>query len=101
MAQLVAKRSCPMRTIHGRMRFLGSLLLAAAILLSFLTPNSVADAAGNLTLVQIIDTSKWNPSSPDPSGITYWPARNRLVVVDGEVEEMSIFKGANLFVSTL
>jgi hypothetical protein len=83
------------------MRFFGSLLLAAAILLSFLTPNSVAGAAGDPTLVQIIDTSQWNPPSPDPSGITYWPARNHLVVVDGEVEEMPIFAGANVFQATL
>jgi hypothetical protein len=89
--------------IHRRRQLIASPLVVAAILLVSLAliPAAPAAAANTIVLVNTIDTSKWNPSSPDPSGITYWPARNRLVVVDGEVEEMSIFKGANLFVSTL
>jgi hypothetical protein len=52
------------------------------------------------TLVATIATSSWRPASPDPSGITYWPARDRLVVIDGEVDEMPIYAGANLFLAT-
>jgi len=52
-------------------------------------------------LVQIIDTSKFSPPSPDPAGITYLPSNNRLLVSDSEVNEMSIFTGVNLFKVTL
>ncbi|MBD2355861.1 carboxypeptidase regulatory-like domain-containing protein [Tolypothrix sp. FACHB-123] len=51
----------------------------------------------NLTLRRTIDTSRFSPASPDPSGIAYDPYTNRLVIVDGEVEEMSIFQGSNVF----
>lgn len=49
------------------------------------------------TIVQTIDTSLLDPPSPDPSGITYFPETDRLEVSDAEVEEMSIFKGVNLY----
>ncbi len=52
------------------------------------------------TLVNIIETSTWNPPSPDPSGVDYWPARQSLLIDDSEVEEMSIFEGKNVFEST-
>jgi DNA-binding beta-propeller fold protein YncE len=51
------------------------------------------------TLVRTVDTSNaaWNPSSPDPAGITYWPLIGRLLVVDSEVEEMPPYwAGANV-----
>jgi uncharacterized protein YjiK len=49
------------------------------------------------TLVQTIQTSQLTPPSPDPAGITYMSATDRLVVGDSEVEEMTMFKGVNLF----
>ena len=49
------------------------------------------------TVVQTIQTSQFTPPSPDPAGITYIPALDRLEVTDSEVEEMTIFQGANLF----
>jgi hypothetical protein len=49
------------------------------------------------TLVRTTNTSGFNPPSPDPSGITYLPASGRLLISDGEVEEMSIWAGKNLF----
>src|SRR6201988_1825802 len=52
------------------------------------------------TLVNIIETSTWNPPSPDPSGVDYWSARQHLLVDDSEVEEMSIYKGKNVYEST-
>jgi uncharacterized protein YjiK len=54
--------------------------------------------------VNVFDTSKnsWSPSSPDPSGITYWPRTGRLLIVDSEVEEMpNYFTGKNVFDATL
>jgi DNA-binding beta-propeller fold protein YncE len=56
-----------------------------------------------VSLVNTIDTSKasWDPSSPDPSGLAYWPAANRLLISDSEVEEdHPDFKGVNVFFST-
>jgi uncharacterized protein YjiK len=47
------------------------------------TSTPVVDAQ----LVQMIDTSQWVPASPDPSGVTYLPASDRLTVVDSEVNE--------------
>ena len=52
------------------------------------------------TLVNLIQTSQWNPPSPDPSGVDYWPARQSLLIDDSEVEEMSIYDGKNVFEST-
>ena len=54
------------------------------------------------SLVQVIDTSAWNPASPDPSGIEYLPGPDRLEVVDSEVEETTGagYHGVNLWQST-
>lgn len=58
-------------------------------------------AASPISLVNTINTNTWNPPSPDPGGIDYNDARGGLSVSDGEVEEMSIFKGKNVFNSSL
>ncbi len=54
------------------------------------------------TLVHTIDTSNaaWNPSSPDPSGIDYWPLTGNLLISDSEVDEMPIFTGKNVYQTT-
>jgi hypothetical protein len=52
------------------------------------------------THVQTIDTSLYGPPSPDPAGITYVAAQDRFVISDSEVDEMSIYLGANLFTAT-
>jgi hypothetical protein len=57
------------------------------------------------SLVNIIDTSNqaWNPSAPDPAGVDYWPAANRLVISDSEVDEMPDYflpQEKNVFLST-
>jgi hypothetical protein len=44
-----------------------------------------------------VQTGSWSPSSPDASAVTYDPLLDRLVVSDGEVDEMPIFAGANVF----
>ena len=49
------------------------------------------------TVIQTIDTSLWTPPSPDPSGITYLPETGELLTCDAEVDEMTIYAGANLW----
>lgn len=72
------------------------------ILATIIVPTTRVRAAPLLAAsqVQVIATSRWNPPSPDPSGITYWPRRDHLMVVDGEIEEMAIWAGANMFEAT-
>jgi DNA-binding beta-propeller fold protein YncE len=53
------------------------------------------------SLVQTIDTSQFSPPSPDPAGIAYLAASNRLLMSDSEVDEMTIWNGANIFEMTL
>jgi hypothetical protein len=62
---------------------------------------AVTAAAASVTasLVRTVDTSLWSPSSPDPSGLTLLP-NGQLLVVDGEVDEMSLFKNVNLWTLT-
>lgn len=55
----------------------------------------------SLTLVKTTLTSQWSPASPDPSGIAYISHLGRLLISDGEVDEMSIFTGKNAFEMTL
>ena len=52
------------------------------------------------TQVNLIDTSSWNPPAPDPAGIDYFPLTDRLIISDSEVDEMPIFEGKNIFLST-
>ena len=52
------------------------------------------------SLVHLVDTSSWNPPAPDPAGIDYFPLTDRLIISDSEVDEMPIFEGKNVFLST-
>ncbi|RPI87327.1 MAG: hypothetical protein EHM41_05345 [Chloroflexi bacterium] len=54
-------------------------------------------AAVSPSLVNTIDTSKWNPPSPDPTGLDYWESHGNFLLSDSEVDEMSIFEGKNVF----
>jgi hypothetical protein len=71
---------------------------------SLASPTAVAEAAALTattgTLVRTVDTSAFSPPSPDPSGVAYLPGADRLFIADGEVDEMSIFQGKNLFATT-
>ena len=43
----------------------------------------------------------WNPNSPDPAGIEYWPGTGGLVISDSEVDEMPIYyQNVNVFYIT-
>jgi uncharacterized protein YjiK len=73
--------------------------------LSLIQPVAAAAATFTSTIVKTTDMSKLSPPSPDPSGITYLPNNNRLMVTDGEVEEtvngITHFQGANVWELTL
>ena len=73
--------------------------------LSLAQPVAAAAVTFTSSLVKTTDMSAISPPSPDPSGITYLPNSNRLMVVDGEVEEtvngITHFQGANVWELTL
>jgi hypothetical protein len=79
------------------------LVAYAGVLVALLAaPGGEARAASfSSSLVNTIDTSRWSPASPDPSGLAYDSVANRLLVVDGEVDEMRIYSGANYYEATL
>jgi uncharacterized protein YjiK len=60
---------------------------------------AVVEPPVTATLVQTIDTSRFSPASPDPSGIAYIPGRDRLEIADSEVEEVTGagYHGVNLW----
>lgn len=65
--------------------------------LSFVEPQNLQPTS-SATLVRIVPTSQFSPASPDPSGIAYLNQSNRLMISDGEVDEMpALFTGKNLF----
>ncbi len=49
------------------------------------------------TLVKTIHTSQLGTPAPDPAGITYVEPTDTLLISDSEVDEMSIYRGANLY----
>lgn len=54
-------------------------------------------ATSTATLVRKTLLSQLSPPSPDPSGIVYRSDVDRLLVVDSEVDEMSIYRSVNLW----
>jgi DNA-binding beta-propeller fold protein YncE len=80
----------------------GISLVLLPLLGSSLVETRVLHAADPTALpVRTIDTSQFSPPSPDPAGIIYLPLSQRLLVSDSEVNEMPIFRGVNLFETTL
>jgi hypothetical protein len=76
--------------------------LAVALVSGVMTVAAPADAqAATVTaaLVANRSTSNWTIPSPDPSGITY--ANGQLVLSDGEVDEMPLYRNVNIFYSSL
>jgi DNA-binding beta-propeller fold protein YncE len=55
--------------------------------------------SGTLTgkLVRTIHTSQLGTPAPDPAGITYVQPTDTLMFSDSEVDEMSIYRGSNLY----
>ena len=81
-------------------RKLCAVALAACGTLIWSASSASAVPTPTPSLVQTIDTSAYMPSSPDPAGIAYLPAQDRLVISDSEVDEMPLFQGFNLFTGT-
>ena len=79
-------------------RVVPATLTALTIVLG--TSTTVLAASVGSTPVGTIVTSTWTPPSPDPSGITWNTAAGELIVSDGEVDEMPLYAGANLFGSS-
>lgn len=69
--------------------------------LSLAEPVAAAAATVTATLVRTTNTAAFSPPSPDPSGLAYASHLGRLMVADGEVNEMPIYAGANIFETTL
>jgi DNA-binding beta-propeller fold protein YncE len=89
-------------SLSARGLALGLLAFAAAELRAQPLPDPWKKQATRLTaaLVRVTATSAFSPASPDPSGITYDSARDRLVICDAEVEEMGIWANRNVFETT-
>jgi uncharacterized protein YjiK len=52
------------------------------------------------TPVHVIKSFKWSPPNPDPNGLSYNKATDKLLVSDSEVDEIrSLWQGVNLFVA--
>ena len=73
--------------------------------LSFSPAPMSSSIAFQSTVIHKIDTSTLAPPSLDPSGLTYLPSTNRLLMSDGEIEEVvndsTHFQGANIWEMTL
>ena len=88
-----------MRQAIRRQRLVCAVLLASGALVLPASSASAADVV-QPTLVQTIQTSAYSPPSPDPSGIVYMPAQDRLLIADSEVNESGLYRGSNLFTAT-
>ena len=88
------------RGITGIRRFACAAALAAFGALLWSASPASAVVVVHPTLVQTIATSSFTKPSPDPSGIVYRSARDRLLIGDSEVDETSLYQGANLFTAT-
>jgi uncharacterized protein YjiK len=66
---------------------------------------ATADFTSSLVKTTNMAVAPFSPPSPDPSGLTYLPNTNRLMMVDGEVDEtvsgVTHFQGANVWEMTL
>lgn len=72
---------------------------------SLAAPVALSAASFASSLIRTTNMAAISPPSPDPSGITYLPGTNTLLIVDGEVEEtvsgIRHFEGANVWELTL
>jgi hypothetical protein len=76
--------------------------VAVLTVLVVAAPSAPAEAdTVKASVVRTVATSRFSPPSPDPSGITYLSSKGRLLIVDAEVEEMSIYRSVNLWETSL
>ena len=63
-----------------------------------LAPLQLAAVGTDLVpLLQTVNMAAFTPPSPDPSGVELLGPNGPLLVADGEVDEMAIYRGANLY----
>lgn len=86
--------------VSGALRGVLVLALAGGALTAMPPPDAEA-ATLQATLVATRSTSTWDRPSPDPSGITWDAATRQLIISDSEVDEMPLYAGTNLFLSSL
>jgi uncharacterized protein YjiK len=76
---------------------IGSAATAFALVSGFL-PAASSAPRGGVTTVHTIETFRWSPPSPDPTGLSFNKSTGKLLVSDAEVDEIRrLWKGANLF----
>jgi len=75
----------------------GNRTVNGAITEVYLSAAATVPVTATATLVNTIATSAFSPPSPDPAGITYLPASDKLLMSDSEVDEMTIFQQVNLW----
>lgn len=93
---MVRAASCATLT-QGRSA-IAAITVAASVLV-VAEPAHSQNATANL--LHTIDTSRFDPPSPDPSGLTFLPDSASLLISDGEVNETPLFTGDNLYVMNL
>ena len=72
------------------------LVLVGALSAMMLT--APASARDTVTVTRLTLTSIWRPASPDPTGLTWAPSLNRLIISDSEVDEIpTLWHHTNLF----
>jgi hypothetical protein len=84
---------------HGTSRVVSAAFWAASFAMLWLATPAAAEVV-TPSLVQTIDTARYAPPSPDPSGIVYLPAQDRLLIADSETDETGLYQGSNLFTAT-
>jgi hypothetical protein len=74
--------------------------VVAAIVAAIVVATLVAGTRGATAatkVVRVTHTSSWSPPSPDPAGIAYVASSNSFVVVDCDVDELALWRGANVW----
>jgi hypothetical protein len=89
----------------GRVCAVARRLAVLAFALGLAAPAAAQLVVDPGTVVNTIQTSLWNPPSPDPSGITYRPDTGELITCDAEVEEVvggiTHYQGVNVWTHSL
>jgi len=84
---------------------LAGLFSVAVVSDSVAAPQAATAIDFTSSLVRTVDTAAFSPPSPDPSGLTYLPGSNTLLMTDPDVEEdidgITHFQGANVWELTL
>ena len=102
------KRKLTYVASRGRVTAAGLALASLASVLFAVTASAAPRAAAadfTSSVVRTVDLAAISPPSPDPTGLTYLPGSNTLLMTDSDVEEdlggTTHFQGANVWELTL